>query len=698
MDGSVSVLGALKRKNGRLQACDPCRKRKVACDHRVPVCSRCRRGGVPDRCVYLAQHDHRHHHHQQQQQQEQQQQHQSRHAAIPRPTAVPSLRPQAENGSSVSVSVPAGRTPPQANLSESNVGYLGATSFSAFYEEAQNCLAVTGKREPDWETTPPLKVVEGFPRLDELALGALRHIPDVASSRLLVKPQSSVYGGWCPLAGEWLNESLWTTFGETLGGSPRDEEQLRRMSFRLCRNGAAPLGETHTDPRKWFEEFSGPNLRWESLGLLFVFWAYGTRWLPDKTVMSKDCDVLQNNHSSHLIRQYRMAAWTCIELSRGAASSNTLLAFLVFGHSLLESNASGDAGMQYWRTHGDLVAIATYLGLHVSPNADPMDSSITTQIKRRLFAAIFINDKVTATFTGRPSFLSRRFSSTPLPLDVSDEILLGSHRPADPRACRVDENGWNIDGKIYLSTAVRARAMLSYVRDEILEIALQSTDFGGKKVLLNLKRREMQIIADFPPFIIYRPDDLNNPDVSGKDLYSKLRIWLEHLQNLFFIERLLSKEEGEESGSRLFEISIEMVTLSHLFWTHQNRLKTAEDSIEWITVSYAAPAGGILCMELLKGKTHGAMSPLATKAIIVEKLGMLAAFLDWVGPSSPNADICLRVKKVVRRVLEQALEAPAQTNMLDEAGHWSMDISADWSSMFSFDLLDTFEWLRPEGA
>ena len=146
--------------------------------------------------------------------------------------------------------------------------------------------------------------------------------------------------------------------------------------------------------------------------------------------------------------------------------------------------------MQYWRTHGDLMAMTTYLGLHVSPNADPMDCTITTQVKRQLFAAIFAHDKVTATFTGRPPFLSRRFSSTPLPLDLSDDMLLlsssGSSNPppTDYRDCRVDDNGWSTDGRIYVTTTLRARAMLAYVRDEILEIALQSLDFGGKSALL----------------------------------------------------------------------------------------------------------------------------------------------------------------------------------------------------------------------
>lgn len=236
------------------------------------------------------------------------------------------------------------RTPSQANLSDHNVGYLGATSFTAFYEEAQNSLPVAEKCESDSETMLPLKIVEVFPRLDELALGALRIIPDRASSILMARLYTSFYGGWCPLAGEWLNESLWTAFGDVLHRNPRDEAQLRRMSSRLCRNGAVPLSETHTDPKQWFEEYSGPNLRWESLGLLFVFWAYGARRLPDKSVMSPDCETLQNHNGSYLVHQYKMAAWKCIELSRDASNSNTLLAFLVFGHSLLESNESGDAG------------------------------------------------------------------------------------------------------------------------------------------------------------------------------------------------------------------------------------------------------------------------------------------------------------------------------------------------------------------
>jgi hypothetical protein len=45
------MLTELKRRhNGQLQACEPCRKAKVRCDHATPECSRCARRSLS--CVY----------------------------------------------------------------------------------------------------------------------------------------------------------------------------------------------------------------------------------------------------------------------------------------------------------------------------------------------------------------------------------------------------------------------------------------------------------------------------------------------------------------------------------------------------------------------------------------------------------------------------------------------------------------------
>jgi hypothetical protein len=40
------------RRNGKLQACEPCRKGKMRCDHMMPICGRCAKRSKPDQCVY----------------------------------------------------------------------------------------------------------------------------------------------------------------------------------------------------------------------------------------------------------------------------------------------------------------------------------------------------------------------------------------------------------------------------------------------------------------------------------------------------------------------------------------------------------------------------------------------------------------------------------------------------------------------
>jgi hypothetical protein len=52
-DEKLGANGLPRRRNGKQQACEPCRKAKIACDHVLPVCERCRRRKVVEKCVYL---------------------------------------------------------------------------------------------------------------------------------------------------------------------------------------------------------------------------------------------------------------------------------------------------------------------------------------------------------------------------------------------------------------------------------------------------------------------------------------------------------------------------------------------------------------------------------------------------------------------------------------------------------------------
>jgi hypothetical protein len=46
------MSASASRKNGKQASCEPCRRGKVRCDHRMPICDRCRRRNIDSECWY----------------------------------------------------------------------------------------------------------------------------------------------------------------------------------------------------------------------------------------------------------------------------------------------------------------------------------------------------------------------------------------------------------------------------------------------------------------------------------------------------------------------------------------------------------------------------------------------------------------------------------------------------------------------
>ena len=119
-------------------------------------------------------------------------------------------------------------------------------------------------------------------------------------------------------------------------------------------------------------------------------------------------------------------------------------------------------------------------------------------------------------------------------------------------------------------------------------------------------------------------------------------------------------------------------------------------------MEFAVPAGGILLMELLKppslASQHpgpGPQVPRVSRSNIVQKLSLLVGFLDWVNPSAPNGDLCSECKSVIQRVLDQTLNVVSTDRFAapDPLDSWDFPST---QLDFNFDLLDTYDWLRPD--
>ncbi|KAL6896507.1 hypothetical protein GGI43DRAFT_411333 [Trichoderma evansii] len=493
-----------------------------------------------------------------------------------------------------------------------------------------------------------------------------------------------------------LHDSLWVTLGHFLDGE-RSNEALSQLALLLFQNSSRPLKEDVADPDQWYEAFSGANFRWEGLGIMFASWTFGATTLSENSNSEQRKQLGGNYNRRILMQTYKNSTTKCVDLCRSTSCNNTMMVFLLHVNSLTASVITGDTGAEFWRQHAEAVAMMTFLGLHTSQSNLLPEDCVSVQAKRKLFCAIFRTDMMLSTLTGRPPLLSSRLCSVPLPLDIDDISLLNSK--TETKNHQLDKDGWNIEEKNHATAFTRATYIILKIRSEILEMVLQVPNLAGNYDFDEIRKREMDAILRFPIKLQLKSTDFNNPDVGGPALHAKLITRLEHLSNLFFIERLSYKGDGLYSAE-ILEISLEMISLTVMFWTQQNRLEGLQGDYEWLVLVYAGPAGGILCLELLRTTSNAANAPKTakvTKSMIIKQLTLLTGFLEWIEPSTPGAHLCNSIRTVVERVIEQALNPapkPLTTQQQEFDIAWDTSLPEDMND-FDFGLLDTFDWLKP---
>ncbi|KAL5876683.1 hypothetical protein ACKVWC_005849 [Pyricularia oryzae] len=791
---AVTLTSVPRRRNGRQQACEPCRKRKLACDHSLPTCSRCKRRNAEGGCVYLVA---------------------SANGTPARPRAGDGLRqrstrpgttsthsapinpvraqpphharrasdlpsPLASSSSSASMTPGSGGAPPSPSIALDNPGYLGPTSFSAVFREAQGHLSpapapvsgVDGRCPPGVAAAATRHAETPFPhrtspcKLDR-AVSLLQALPNLQTARLLAEINVSPMDAWVRPAAVHMMESMYAVFFASCDNRPTSSPstaELRAMAELIFANTATTLNDDIDDPAAWMASFSGRNMRWESVGEVFVIFAFGAlelnascNWEQIRAGVAGT--VFEGKEDRTLALGWKDCAAKCAEFCKGEQPSS-LLVSLYHKNIVLESMDSGDTSFLSFTLCAEAVALCHYLGLHVDPAAgDDRAAKVTAsaEARRRACWGIFTIDKIGAICTGRPPLFNRRYMSTRMPLDVSNEdLLLPQDQLEEAVRLKVDENGWNRDrDRLYPVKYVRARIPMIVIRDEILELALGPADTLQRSYdqLIRLCRDSGRWYKSLPQLLSYNHLDIKDSSMDVTVLYAKIMLRLEHLQNVFLIERLLKKVGHPDPSDALLQASVEIVSITSALWTHRDRLCGQHRDFEWILISYAAPASGVLCGELLQPlRQHASDNHSISRSNIIQQLSLLVGFLDWIDTSAPNARLCCAVKEAIDRVLAQVLNKPCQpchpaaraepaqpatattttsaatvgaTLGVAEPGHsgglvemqasmggpgaqhhyqqqqqmllQDLDfMTSDITDFFNLDLLDTFDFLRPE--
>jgi len=133
---------------------------------------------------------------------------------------------------------------------------------------------------------------------------------------------------------------LWETFEDELA-VPRSAEPLTRIAEVLFENEGVPLGRDPDDGIEWLNTFTGSNIRFEMVGMLFCL--FGLSYLA-----LQDWDPLFNV-PENLGRDRKQTAWRmkecaeiCFRMCDFSETVNYLVTALLLSLKRLETGCTGD--------------------------------------------------------------------------------------------------------------------------------------------------------------------------------------------------------------------------------------------------------------------------------------------------------------------------------------------------------------------
>jgi hypothetical protein len=181
------------------------------------------------------------------------------------------------------------------------------------------------------------------PRDVAIGVNILKYLPDQQTSENFLELYISLTSGLMGIPWAILRQilaSVFSTSGHLLK-SPRTESDLEEISRRIIQAGYG----TGTDPDDaigWAASISGTNLRWDTLGLLYVAFAYACLPHPDHSNTDYALIDKRNVVKDRAVyaRELKTCLENCIQLSRN--SIRPLLCNLLYKNMLFETNLEGD--------------------------------------------------------------------------------------------------------------------------------------------------------------------------------------------------------------------------------------------------------------------------------------------------------------------------------------------------------------------
>ncbi|KAH6664578.1 hypothetical protein B0J14DRAFT_630429 [Halenospora varia] len=616
--------------NVRLAACEPCRRAKLACDHRRPTCSRCRdRNQGEEVCVYRSRPFKRKKLHQEQQTEE------AEHAEhlqqvqptqrSPRSIHSPTLD---ETSTSLLIGPSRQQQEQQQQYRYPNPGFLGSSSHSTIFNHVSSRAHTNENASPhnDARQISPsysvMDITNDHPNtaITEKGIRALSQVERLNIFRLKT------------LVEVWLS----TDVNLPLAGPHDSGIWASKHAKILFKNTNRPiLFHKDSSVAEFVSQFYNDNVRWETLG---IFFAAATRATLDISFFPQLYTSEEQRHQ--LTTLLTSIGDSCLEACLGLDCLNDLQLVLQYENFIVHSQVYGDQSYHSWRRIGDLASSLFALGYHENVEVETSQlPNFVIQLRKAAFARIYAGDKNLAIFLGRPPRIVKAYCVFQLPDNIPGL--------------------WDIDNTITKTTEdiinytadTRCSALFASLKEEILELFRDrdSRRQVEKASVIRSKAEEQWQILPTHFKLVTRLKDCHLRPFE-RDFLVGTR--LDHLHTLFLLDLVLLRHISEPNDS-LLKVAVEMLSLVVEAIVLRDRLVNSGTCLIWKVAHFGLPAAGIVSLALLNSSIGKDIGPLL-RSKILQDLSVLVAEVGTgavIQAGQPNFAIFTRAIRTIQSLL-----------------------------------------------
>ncbi|KAL4934267.1 uncharacterized protein BDV17DRAFT_278576 [Aspergillus undulatus] len=674
-----------RRRNGQAASCEPCRKDKVRCDHGVPVCGRCQKRNIKNRCFYHP-------------------------APLTREGSSQTLRLKAQRAQRPAkerirkgpqAPAPASPTPPSVEITIQSprtdeflpAAYFGPTSFmSAFSGAPRSTVSPMNDDSQSehghsvlpsyWvsETTKILSILAEGPTIEQL----VKEYYDASQSSILPFPLILDF-----MAG--MRNVI--EMGDT-------QQILRRKTIQVLENTSRMFHIPSDTKGKDFHHLcTGPHLRLEIIGIMYAiagracFFGFAhDRFRSPAGAASR----------LKFVQKMLMACDAAIQVCKMLTPLSDLTSWLLYENWILSCMFHGEYSSPTWHRMGELASCVFELGLHRDCHKEEGVPTYLQEIRRRLFAGLYCSDKNIATFLGRPPRVSFRYSDRKPPLDISEEVLVADERELEAAMAELDSEGWNVHPVFQRSSWYRIRYIISVFREEILELSLRPVDAEAAEKLRDISFRCIKAHKSIPAHLRYSPENWNENHPIG------IRVMLIgeqqlYLYNIFLIQRFLAQNDPS-AETALLDVSSEILSSVLMLGRQQQHLVDIQRDFNSTAVMYGFSAASTLIKALqTQARTGNPLPYTGSRAELIRNLSVFVSHLEIMArPLKSNINHALfdRASKMFANILDEVLEACLPVSSRDtgaaevQLGLGSsadVDLNSSWAAD-GMEFLDTLDF------